>query len=86
MKNPSREPDIVWRRVGDELVIYHKQSRNVHILNRTAMEIWMLCDGKHNVENIAAALSGMYNTSGEELKADVASIIADFNRLRLIKN
>jgi hypothetical protein len=52
---PKRK-DAVVRELRDESVIYDKESNRAHCLNRTAAEVWRLCDGRRTVAEIARLL------------------------------
>ena len=52
---PKRK-DAIVRELGDEFVIYDRESDKAHCLNRTAADVWQLCDGKRTVADIARLL------------------------------
>ena len=81
----ARKRDVKWRQVGDEVVIYNKLSQNVHILNQTAMDIFMLCNGNNEIETITDALQTRYDVPREELSADIIEIIDTFEKLQLLE-
>jgi hypothetical protein len=52
---PKRKNAIV-RQLGDEFLVYDLETNKAHCLNRMAGEVWMLCDGKTTVAEIARKL------------------------------
>jgi hypothetical protein len=42
--------------VLDETLVYHKENHRAHCLNRTAAEVWKLCDGEKTVAEITETL------------------------------
>jgi hypothetical protein len=42
---PKRKHAIV-RQVGGEFIVYDKPTEHAHCLNKTAWDVWQLCDGK----------------------------------------
>jgi hypothetical protein len=65
--------------MGTELLLYDSKSDQVHILNETAMQIWQLCDGRHDEGEIAAELKRRYpDVGGELLEKDTNQVIEDF--------
>ena len=47
--------------LGDEYLFYDRENDRVHVLNTTAREIFLLCDGKRNEDEIAGALAETYD-------------------------
>jgi hypothetical protein len=78
--------DVIWRRIGDDIVVIKDDGRSTHVLNKTAALIWELCDGKHGIEEIAAGLFERYDVSLEEARADTKETIANLTRAGIIKN
>ena len=64
---PIHKRGIVVK-VGDETLVYQKENHRAHCLNRTAAEVWKLCDGTKTVAKIAAIMSKESQSPvGEEL-------------------
>ena len=47
--------------LGDEYLFYDRENDRVHVLNTTAREIFLLCDGKRTEDEIASALAKTYD-------------------------
>ena len=47
--------------LGDEYLFYDRENDRVHVLNTTAREIFLLCDGKRNEDEIACSLAESYD-------------------------
>ncbi len=62
---PMHKHGIVVK-VGDETLVYQKENHKAHCLNRTAAEVWKLCDGTKTVAEIAAILSKESQSSVDE--------------------
>lgn len=67
--------DVIWRRIGDEVVVIKDDGLSTHVLNKTAAFIWEMCDGKCGIDEIAARLYEHFDISLEEASADVREII-----------
>src|ERR1700730_11107168 len=52
---PKRRNAIV-RQLSDEFLVYDKETNKAHCLNRTAADVWSLCDGKNTVAQIVRTL------------------------------
>jgi hypothetical protein len=46
IRRPVRKQEVWLRQAEDENVVYDPDSGAVHILNATAVAIWVLCDGE----------------------------------------
>ena len=72
---PTPGPDVVSRRLGDEVVLVHLKSNRIFSLNPTGARFWeLLSDGKSRYE-IEAALLGEYDGSREEVSAEIDSLV-----------
>lgn len=49
----ARHDRLVIEELGDELLIYDTTNDRAHTLNRTAAQVWKLCDGKRSVSALA---------------------------------
>jgi len=47
--------------LGDEYLFYDRENDKVHVLNSTAREIFLLCDGERSEDDIADALAETYD-------------------------
>jgi hypothetical protein len=81
----SRVDNIIWRRIGDDIVVISDDGVATHVLNKTAAFIWELCDGKNGIDEIVASLLEKYEVSEEEVKADVREIIDKLVNLNILQ-
>jgi hypothetical protein len=70
-KNISQSKDIIWRRIGDDIVVIKDGGLTTHILNKTAAFIWEMCDGNTGVDEIAAKICERFEVSYDEARNDV---------------
>ncbi len=80
------DPEIfVDRDLGDEILIYDRRGDRVHLLNATAREIYLLCDGSRGIGDIARALRERYrDVDPEQIDKDVRETIARLADLGLV--
>ena len=72
---PTPDPDVVSRRLGDEIVLVHLKTNQIFSLNPTGARFWeLLSDGKSRQE-IETALLGEYDGSREEVSAEIDSLV-----------
>ena len=67
--------DIIWRRIGDDIVVIKEDGLSTHTLNKTAACIWEMCDGKRGIDEITTHLCERFDISFEEAHVDVREII-----------
>ena len=60
----ARSSKLVVRELIDETLVYDLEGHRAHCLNRTAAQVWKLCDGENTVSRIAEKV-------GERLSARV---------------
>jgi len=77
--------NIIWRRIGDDVVIIKDDGLATHVLNKTAAYIWELCDGKRGIDDITASLCERYDVSPEEARADIMETIVNLTKAGVIK-
>lgn len=57
---PTGRSDVLFRRVGDDWLLFDPDAQEVHVLNLTAALVWAHCDGKHGVDEIEAVVAEAY--------------------------
>lgn len=67
--------DVIWRRIGDEIVVIKDDGLATHVLNKTAAFIWEMCDGKCGIDEITSRLCERFDVSFDEASTDVREII-----------
>jgi len=76
---PRARKDLSLQEVGEEGLLYDREGAMVHILNRTALFAWRLCDGTHTPEEIASAIEATFRgAEPERVRRDVTRILAEF--------
>jgi hypothetical protein len=81
----ATKDELIWRRIGDEIVIITSDGLATHILNKTAARIWELCDGELGATEIVERLCKQFDVPDEQAKTDVNEVIGQLLNLGLIK-
>ncbi|MEA3291992.1 MAG: PqqD family protein [Pseudomonadota bacterium] len=68
-----------------EALLYHPLRDEATALNRSAAEVWRLCDGESGVDAIAARLGASYGIEGELLTADVTAVLTELRERGLVE-
>ena len=75
MSYPVQEKEVIWRRVGDTVVVIREDGVSSHVLNKTAAFIWELCDGSMDIDGIASRMHERFDVTLENAKIDAETII-----------
>jgi hypothetical protein len=74
-KRVAQSRDVIWRRIGDDIVVIKDDGLSTHVLNKTAAFIWEMCDGKCGIDEITSKMCEHFDVSLEEAHADVNNIV-----------
>jgi PqqD family protein of HPr-rel-A system len=81
---PHPAPGCHGQDLGDEYLFYDRDSDQVHVLNGTAREIFLLCDGARSDEEIARTFAERYDVEAETARADALRTLDELVRLGLL--
>jgi hypothetical protein len=84
MDRIAQAADLIWRRIGDDIVVITADAQSTHVLNKTAAFIWEACDGSSGTAEIVARLCERFEVSYEEASADVGQFVEDMLRIGLL--
>ena len=75
-KGPLRKEGILSRKLGDEWMLYDRESGVVHVINATAESVWDLCDGNHGPDEIVTSLRDSFAVpDGTPVRKDIDEIL-----------
>jgi hypothetical protein len=80
----ARAEEVIWRRIGEEVVVIKDDGLSTHVLNKTAGFIWELADGKLSIDEIVVRLCERFEVSSEEARADVEQLVAKLAAIKLL--
>lgn len=72
------------RDLGDEYLFYDRERDRVHVLNETAREIFLLCDGSRTQDEVASAFAEKQEIDKTIAKADAVAVLRNLSELGLI--
>jgi hypothetical protein len=75
---PTRKPGVWLKRSDDENLVYDPQHETVHLMNATAMAIWVLCDGDTTADEMIDAICQLSGLPRDVVLEDVHRILARF--------
>ena len=73
--NPRPAPGTIGRDSGDECLFRDADGERIHVLNQTAREIYLLCDGSRSSAEIAAEIAHRYTVDSGTARADVDAMV-----------
>jgi len=81
---PARKSDVWLRQSDTENLVYDPSSEAVHMLNATAMAIWVLCDGETDPEEMVEAICELSGLPRDIVIEDVRRIILQFDEAGIL--
>ncbi len=83
--NPKRK-EVRTIQIEQELMLHDPAVHKVYVLNPTAVCVWDLCDGKHTIEQMVAAVSTQFdNTAQADISEDVQQTLDWFSEYGLLE-
>lgn len=82
---PSATETFTSRDLEEEFLFYDSSGDQVHVLNGTAREIFLLCDGKRSPEEIAESMVKLFEVEPEQALTDVNETLDRLIELGLLK-
>jgi hypothetical protein len=71
----ERDPNVIWRKIDDSVVIIKEDGTKFLTLNNTAAYIWEKCNGEMDAKAIATKLQEQFTVSFEETYDDVLNAL-----------
>lgn len=81
-ERPRARDDIVFRRVGEDWVLFDPATQRIHVLNLTAALVWSFCNGTYAVNEIEAEVREAFGSSVED--AGVEGAVREFRESGLL--
>ncbi len=81
----TKPKDIIWRQIGDEVVVIRDDGLSVNILNKTAAFIWEMCTEGRDASEIVARLCERFAVDSEMATEDVSRAISKLKETGLLK-
>ncbi|MFB3738223.1 MAG: PqqD family protein [Candidatus Velamenicoccus archaeovorus] len=82
---PLRKPNVWLRQSDTENLVYDPDGESVHMLNPTAMAIWVLCDGETTPEEMIDAICELSGLPREVVMEDVRRVLAQFTEADILR-
>ena len=83
-RHPRPTGALKGQDLGDEYLFYDRDTDRVHVLNATAREIYLLCDGERAEGDLARELVARYGIDEAMARNDVGEVLAQLYALKLV--
>ncbi len=80
---PRARSDLVFRRVGEDWVLFDPDGQRLHVLNLTAALVWSFCTGEHGVATIEEHVRRAFGDEVDD--PGVRAVLQDFREARLLE-
>jgi hypothetical protein len=77
-------PNVIARRIGDDIVLFHLDSDRFYELNGTAARFWELLNEGQDTAEIRNQLLEEFSVEGEQLDGEAATLLDSLQREDLI--
>ena len=77
-------PNVISRRLGDEVVLFHLDSDRFYELNGTAARFWELLSQQESSAQVYEAMLKEFNVGRDQLAAEADALIASLRRENLV--
>jgi hypothetical protein len=72
------QPHIIETEVKGDLSLYDPAQEKVLVLNGTATDVWLLCDGGQTADQVVDLIATSYGQEAATIRAEVTSTIRQF--------
>ena len=80
-------PNLVLRVEDDDCgLLFDPDAGTVKVLNRSAVEIWKLLDGRHSLRELLAALGETFDGMGPEAETQVLQTVDSLLQIGAVAN
>jgi hypothetical protein len=77
-------PDVVFKRIGERMVLIHLETNQIFELNNTGARIWEMLEAGTPEDDILERLSAEFEVAPEQLKRDLNDLLRELTSQGLI--
>jgi chromosome condensin MukBEF MukE localization factor len=78
-----RHPDVVARRLGDEMVVVNLRTNGIYRLNRTGARLWELLDEPKTQRELEERILAEFDVDRGRVETDLAAALPRLTKLGL---
>ena len=80
----SLNPDVVFRRLDERMVLVHLKTNQIYELNETGARVWELLESGASPTDLAPRLSTEFDAEPQTLESEIRSLLNDLETEGLI--
>ena len=81
----AENPDVVYRRLGDEVVLVHLRTNQIFALNETGARFWELLSAGRDRDEIETVLLAEFDVSAADLAHEIDELLAALSREDIVR-
>ena len=81
---PRPSNALTHRDLGDELLFYDGSGDQVHVLNGTARDLYLMCDGSRTLDEVIDRMCEQYDADRATIAADARRIVGQLAELGIL--
>jgi hypothetical protein len=81
-----RTEDVIWREVGDELLVLRESTGTYLSLNATGKQLWQRLEEGATQQELVGWLAEEYGVPRDQAEGDVESFVASLRDKRLLRD
>ena len=82
--HPQVRDDVVFRKTGDDWLVYDPVTDDLHVLNLAAALVWSLCTGERTPDAIRDEVRDAFGLEETPHDFDVSEILDEFQSTGLL--
>jgi hypothetical protein len=82
---PSANPEVVFRRVGSEVVLVHLRTNQIFALNETGARFWELFEQGKTRAEIEAVLRAEFDVADDQLAREIDDLLQALAREDIVR-
>jgi hypothetical protein len=81
---PKQNPDVLFRRVGEDMVLVHMKTNQIYALNETGARFWELFSEGLSRVAIEARLLDEFEVTDVQLRGEIDGLLTDLAQQDLV--
>ena len=80
-----RNPSVLWRRVGSQIILAPADRDDFSRLSETGAQAWLLLESPMSDEDLTAGLASLYDIPAQQISAPVDALLEQLRDLRAVE-
>ncbi len=79
-------PNVLFKRLGDEMVLFHLDTDHFYELNGTAARFWELLHAGHDTDQVREQMVEEFAVDADQLHSEVKAFLASLRQENLVSS